>query len=412
MGVVPSGQVTLHEGTDRLGLTVAGEASKQHRFAFDRRLGTFERDGRTVCALGQIGGVDVEATAVEPGLPFTFMLVITHRGGGEHLYVSENKQVVAELAARLARFLGVRVTDREQPAQRQIHEATGDAPPSADHPWGSPLLLPKPIAVALSAWQALVRGMVGLGLFVMGGLALQTGSAQGGAAIIGGVLGLTGLYLLVGAVLQVMRSAKPGTPGLDPVGASASAGAARSARSAPAGASPGSMGLIELVGRTKLMIALVAAVVAGGIMLLMITTEVQDNAAVGFLVGLGFAGVSAFVAWRAIRDVRIWRAIQASPVSVEAVVQEIRSVSSKPPRYALEYRYHDSAGRQHVGRSFPLTPAEAGLWRPFDVAAIIFNRHRPEQSMLADLHPLRRPTHGERHSAAPSGWTGADRQDI
>ena len=133
------------------------------------------------------------------------------------------------------------------------------------------------------------------------------------------------------------------------------------------------MGLFELIGRTKLVIAVIAAVIASGMMVVMVTTEVQGNVAIGLLIALGFAGVSVFVAWQAIRDIRIWRAVQASPVPVDAVVQEIRSVSSRPPRYALEYRYQDSTGGEHVGRSFPLSSAEAGHWRPFDVAQIIFN---------------------------------------
>ena len=236
-----------------------------------------------------------------------------------------------------------------------------------------------------------MRGLVGLGLLVMAALALQSGGPQSGAPIIGAILGLMGLYLLVSAVLQAVRSVRRGDPDLDPVGTSSSAAAAQAGRSAPAGASHASMGLFELVGRTKLVIAVIAAVIASGMMVVMVTTEVQGNVAIGLLIALGFAGVSVFVAWQAIRDIRIWRAVQASPVPVDAVVQEIRSVSSKPPRYALEYRYQDSTGREHVGRSFPLSSAEAGHWRPFDVAQIIFNSHRPEQSMLAHLRPSRRP---------------------
>ena len=105
MGVVPTGQVSLREDADRLELTVAGVMVGQHRFAFDRRLGVFERDGRKVCALSQIGGVDVLATATGPG-GFSFMLVIVHVGGSETLYLSDDKAAVVELAASIARFLG------------------------------------------------------------------------------------------------------------------------------------------------------------------------------------------------------------------------------------------------------------------------------------------------------------------
>ncbi len=395
MGVVPTGQFSLRAGTDRLDLTIAGVLFGQYRVAFDRRLGIFERDGRTVCALDQITAIDVQATATGPGSSYSSMLVVAHQGGVEHLYVNEDKETVAELAAKTAELLGLQVTFREQPFERQVREAPGSALPSADQPWTSPLRLLRPIAGALSAWGAFVRGIVGLGLLVMGGQALQAGAPQGGAPIIGGILVLMGLFLLVGAALQATRSVRRGNPGLDPTGVSSSAGAAQAARSAPAGASHGSTGLFELVGRTRLVIASIAVVIASGIMVVMVTTEVEGNAAIGFLVGLGFAGVSGFVAWQAIGNLRIWRAIQASPVPVEAVVQEVRSVSSKPPRYALDYRYQDSAGGQHLGRSFPLSSAEAGHWRPFDVAAIIFNRHRPEQSMLASLRPIRRATREE-----------------
>ena len=119
------------------------------------------------------------------------------------------------------------MTNREQPFQRQAGDAIGGAPPSADQPWTSPLRLPRPISIALSAWSAFVRGLVGLGLLVMAALALQSGGPQSGAPIIGAILGLMGLYLLVSAVLQAVRSVRRGDPGLDPVGTSSPAAAAQ-----------------------------------------------------------------------------------------------------------------------------------------------------------------------------------------
>lgn len=253
------------------------------------------------------------------------------------------------------------------------------------------------VAGAISLWRALGQALAGMMLICMCGLVLLSAPSQGGMQVIGGALGVLGLVLLGHAAFRATRTVQSGAFSSDAAGATPFDEARDATRFAPAtGTTHGSMGVFALVRRTDLAFGLVFFAIGAGVMVLMVRVAVEGSVPAALLVGLLFAAVGGFLVWQSVKKIVTWRAIQASPVSAEAIVQEIRSVSSKPLRYALEYRYQDAAGGHHLGLSFPLTPSEAGPWRRFDVAAILVNRDRPEQSMLAELRPIRRSTREER----------------
>ena len=411
MGVVPSGQFSLHEGDDRLELTVAGVVFGRYQIVFDRRLGVLQRDGRMVCALRQIGGVEVQATGLTHGR-VTFMLVVAHPGGSEHLYATESKETIVELAARIAAFVGVQVTQREQPFQRQVREAIDEVLPSVTRGTGSPVRLPKPIAGAISLWHSLGMALAGMMLLFMCGLVLLTAPRQDLLLAIGGLMGVMGLVLLGIAAFRATRTVQSGAFSPESANAASLDEAAEAARFAPpTGTPPDSPGLFSLMRRTDLAFGLVFFAIGAGVAVLTVRMAVEGGAPAPFLIGLLFAGVGGFMIWQSIDKLGTWRAIQASPLAVEAVVQQIRQVNRRPPRYALDYQYQDPTGVLHTGQSFSLTPEEADPWRRLDVAAIVVNRDHPEQSMLAQLRPIRRSTRDERYPEgdpkAPSRWPGA-----
>ena len=359
MGVVPSGQFSLHVEGDRLQLTIAGVLFGQYRFAFDRHLGVFERDDRTVCALAQITGVELQSTAMGPGLPYTFMLVVAHPDGVEHLYTNENKEAVAELAARIAEHIGVQVTHREQPFQRQAREAIDRILPPGALDTASPVRLPKPVQGAITLWGALGQALAGMMLIFMCGLVLLSAPPQGFLLMIGGVLGVLGLVLLGHAVFRATRTVQSGAFSPDPAGVAPSTDAEEAARFAPAtGTSQGTMGLYSLMRRTDLALGVIFLAIGAGVAAAMIPSTIHGGATAPFLVGLLFAAVGGFLTWQSVQKISVWRAIQASPLAVEAVVHEIRQVNRRPPRYALDYRYQ--APGWYVSRRPELLAAARG----------------------------------------------------
>jgi hypothetical protein len=125
MRPVPQGAFDLRVEADRVELSFPGTFLGPTRFVFDRTRNLFERNGNAVWPLDRVASVEVQATWMGPSA-YHFMLAIGSADGRtEHLYVDPRKPEVTRVAEAIARLVGLEVTFREQPFQRQLRERLG-----------------------------------------------------------------------------------------------------------------------------------------------------------------------------------------------------------------------------------------------------------------------------------------------
>jgi hypothetical protein len=125
MRPVPQGEFDLRAEADRVELAFPGTFLGPTRFVFDRTRNVFERNGKAVWALDHVTSVEVQATWMGPS-SYQFMLVVgSIDGRTEHLYVDPRKSEVTRVAEAIAGLIGLEVTSREQPFQRQLRQLLG-----------------------------------------------------------------------------------------------------------------------------------------------------------------------------------------------------------------------------------------------------------------------------------------------
>ena len=129
MGPVPQGEFDLRAEANRVELAFPGTFLGPTRFVFDRSRNVFERNCNAVWPLDRVASVEVQATWMGPST-YHFMLAVGSADAQtEYLYVDPRKPEVTRVAEAIAGLIGLEVTFREQPFQRQVRQLLGVGEP-------------------------------------------------------------------------------------------------------------------------------------------------------------------------------------------------------------------------------------------------------------------------------------------
>jgi Protein of unknown function (DUF3592) len=129
--------------------------------------------------------------------------------------------------------------------------------------------------------------------------------------------------------------------------------------------------------------------------------------------GLAFGALGAgLTIWHGRALVRDWRIMRRGvPASATVTGTSATSVRvNRQNQWVVNYRYRDTVGRQHEGRSPYMPVAAARTWEPGTTADIRFDRDRPELSVW--MTGERSPDQRQPSEAAVSGLSGRLRRLV
>jgi len=87
------------------------------------------------------------------------------------------------------------------------------------------------------------------------------------------------------------------------------------------------------------------------------------------------------------REVMKWRRVMAIGTPAQGAVTGVNEVDERwsrwtwKPGWVVSYRYPDSGGKVHTGKSGMLSRRQARRWKKGEACVVLFNPQRPEESV-------------------------------
>ena len=103
--------------------------------------------------------------------------------------------------------------------------------------------------------------------------------------------------------------------------------------------------------------------------------------------GSFFAVAGALILWHATARRKFAKRLRREGERVNAEVIEVMPTNfriNRIPQWVIRYRYHDPFGITHEGKTPPMPPEQAQLWKPGDCGQVCFERDRPQRSILIE----------------------------